>query len=137
MFIEIHNAIIAALKVQKYRQLTINPKTNLAIEGDLVLPSYVGTRPTNSTFAVSTNRRDLQMDRVTYRWEAIVEVPGLVSFAELEAELHSPMRVVVDGRRDLVVLLVGAGYVSPPDQSPSSGSSATFVFEVYPPTLRN
>lgn len=136
MFLEIHNALRGSLNVQKYRQFTINPKTGKVVLGDLVLPTYAGVRPMASAFDVAKSRRDLSVERVAWEWEALVNAPGLVAFDELEESLATPVHIEVPGRRPLLATLSKAIYTAPPDQSASSGSSATFLFLVFPPTLR-
>lgn len=136
MFHEIHTALRRALNVPLCRQFTISPKTGEAVLGDLVMPTFAGVRPLASGFDIAKSRRGLDVERVAFEWEALVQAPGLVTFDELEESLATPIHIEVAGRRPLVATLSKAIYAAPPDQSASSGSSATFLFLVFPPTLR-
>lgn len=136
MFAEIHNAILAALTAAPYRRYTISPKTKQPVLGDLVAAQGLIVRKIYTAFKEAQTRREVTLEISQQLWKAEVEVPGLIDFTEAEDYLSTPIQVEPEGHRRLLVVLQSGHYNTPPDQSPASGSSAAFTFQIYAPTLR-
>lgn len=139
MFVEIHNAIVAALKTAPYQRFVVDAKTLLIDEdksGEAVAPNGVNVRQTYSAFKQAEMRREFTLEISQQLWQAIVEVPGLIDFSAAEDFLSSPIHVEPAGHRPLLVVLQSGHYNTPPAQDAASGSTATFTFQIFAPTLR-
>lgn len=137
MFIQIHNALRARVMAAPFRQFTINATTGVATAGStIVVPQGIVVRQLYTAFTEAKTRREVQYEISYQTWEVLADLPGLIDFSEAEDFLSSPSRVELPDRRSVLVALQSGRYVTPPDQSASSGSTAQFAFQVSAFLLR-
>lgn len=141
----IYNRLRALLKEGSFYPCSVNVKTG-AMRVDLsrpVQPTGVVVKEITSSWnpAVRYKRDFGPSELSSWRWSArltFAEEVACEEFEEMATDtgIAIPPSEGVSSQRRLLARLVDSDYDHPPEQSPTRGTTVTFVFEIVPELLR-
>lgn len=132
----IQNKLYAELLAGPFYGVTTDTNTKLKTVDDSVaiVPASVITEETSTNFTEpSRNRRTPRLERRSWRWEVVCKFnQEIIAEAAQKRLIASHIFLARDPANDLeqvTLKLLDADTFHPPQQSPSSGTTATFTFE--------
>lgn len=141
----IYNRLRALLKDSVFYPCSVHPKTGV-LKVDMsrpVTPTGVVVKELTSSWRPAVRyKRDFGPSELSsWRWSARLTFAEEVACEEFEEAatdtgIAIPSAEGVPSQRRLLARLVDSDYDHPPEQSPTRGTTVTFVFEIVPELLR-